>query len=134
MLGGHLASHEPHRRSILIVEDDMLLAMAIGLCLEEAGYDVAGEARSVDAALAILAREKVDAALLDVNLAGELVYPVANALAQRRVPFVFVTAYKSSQIPESHRSRPLVRKPYYDAALCEALANVLTEPGAQATI
>lgn len=112
-------------RSVLIVEDDALLASAIGLCVEEAGYEVAGVARSVEAALSTLGSGHVDAALLDINLQGELVFPVANALAERGVPFVFVTAYSSSDIPETHRHRPLIRKPYFDAALCAALASVL---------
>jgi len=112
-------------RAVLIVEDDVLLGMAIGLCVEDAGYAVAGLARSVDAALATLSHETVDAALLDVNLQGELVYPVANALAERGVPFVFVTAQQAGDLPEQHRHRPIVPKPYYDAAIYAALASVL---------
>ena len=117
--------------SVLIVEDDLLLGMAIGLCVEDAGYDVADIVHSVDAALAALRRAPIDAALLDVNLQGELVFPVANALAERGVPFVFVTAQPREIIPESHRDRPLVPKPYYDAALCAALASVLEQPTPQ---
>jgi CheY-like chemotaxis protein len=110
---------------VLIVEDDILLGMAIGICVEDAGYEVAGLARSVEAALETLSHETVDAALLDVNLQGELVYPVANALAERGVPFVFVTAHPPRDIPEKHRHRPVVPKPYYDAAICAALESVL---------
>jgi CheY-like chemotaxis protein len=110
---------------VLIVEDDVLLGMAIGLCVQDAGYEVAGLARSVEAALETLSNETVDAALLDVNLQGELVYPVANALAERGVPFVFVTAHPPRDIPEKHRHRPVVPKPYYDAAICAALESVL---------
>lgn len=112
-------------RSVLIVEDDALLGMAIGLCVEDAGYEVAALARTVDAALETLSHETVDAALLDVNLQGELVFPVANALAERGVPFVFVTAHPPRDIPERHRHRPIVPKPYHDAAICAALESVL---------
>jgi CheY-like chemotaxis protein len=111
--------------SVLIVEDDVLLGMAIGLCVQDAGYEVAGLAHSVEAALETLRRETVDAALLDINLQGELVFPVANALAERGVPFVFVTAYPPLQIPERHRHRPVIPKPYYDASICAALESVL---------
>jgi len=111
--------------AVLIVEDDALLGSAIGFCVEEAGYSVAGLAQTVDAALATLGRETIDAALLDINLEGELVYPVAHALAERGVPFVFVTAQPRSDIPEAYRDRLVVAKPYYDAALCAALASVL---------
>lgn len=117
------------RQSVLVVEDDDILGEAIGLCVEEAGYEVAGVAQSVDAALMTLSHRPVDAALLDVNLHGELVFAVADALAERGVPFVFVTGQPPSSIPESHRHRPLVPKPYYDAALCAALASVLHRPG-----
>lgn len=110
---------------MLIVEDDVLLAMAIGLCVEDAGYEVAGLVRTVDAALDTLSHGTVDAALLDINLEGELVFPVANALAERGVPFVFVTAHPPLEIPERHRHRPIVAKPYYDAAICAALESVL---------
>ena len=116
------------RRSVLVVEDDDILGEAIGLCVEEAGYQVAGVAQSVDAALMTLTHKPVDAALLDVNLRGELVFAVADALAERGVPFVFVTGQPASSIPETHRHRPLVPKPYYDAALCAALASVLSRP------
>lgn len=116
------------RRAILVVEDDDMLGQAIGLCVEEAGYEVAGVAQSVDAALTTLHHRPVDAALLDVNLRGELVFAVADALAARGVPFVFVTGQPASSIPEIHRHRPLVPKPYYDAALCAALASVLGRP------
>jgi len=102
-----------------------LLGEAIGNCVEQAGYEVAGLAHSVDAALATLGCQTVDAALLDINLQGELVYPVAHALAERGVPFVFVTAHSRSDIPEAYRQRPMVPKPYYDAALRAALASML---------
>jgi CheY-like chemotaxis protein len=111
--------------SVLIVEDDVMLGMAIGMSVQEAGYTVAAVAPSVEAALAALGRETIDAALLDINLQGELVFPVANALAERGVPFVFVTAQSPEMIPETHRGRPIVPKPYFDGALCAALASVL---------
>jgi CheY-like chemotaxis protein len=120
-------AHED-RRSVLVVEDDDILGEAIGLCVEEAGYEVAGVAQSVDAALSTLRHRTVDAALLDINLRGELVFAVADALAARGVPFVFVSGQPASSIPETHRHRPLVPKPYYDAALCAALASVLGAP------
>ncbi|WP_428662214.1 response regulator [Reyranella sp.] len=126
MLGEASSGLKDRPRCVLIVEDDDLLGIAIGLCVEDAGYEVAGLARSVEAALETLDRETVDAALLDINLQGELVFPVANALAERGVPFVFVTAHPPRDIPEKHRHRPVVPKPYYDAAICAALESVLS--------
>ena len=110
--------------AVLIVEDDAALCEAIGFCVELAGYEI-DCAQSVDAALATLGRRTVDAALLDINLQGELVYPVARALVERGVPFTFVTAQSPSEIPEQYRQRPVVPKPYYDAALFAALASML---------
>jgi DNA-binding response OmpR family regulator len=125
MLGD--ATHDCAKRppAVLIVEDDAALCEAIGFCVEQAGYEVVDCAQSVDAALATLGRRTVDAALLDINLQGELVYPVARALTERGVPFVFVTGQPTSEIPEQFRHRPVVPKPYYDAALCAALASML---------
>jgi CheY-like chemotaxis protein len=121
------ATHDKPNRSpaVLIVEDDEQLCEAIGFCVEQAGYEVADCAQSVDAALASLGCHTVDAALLDIDLGGELVYPVANALTARGVPFVFVTGHNPSEIPEQFRHRPVVPKPYYDTALCAALASML---------
>jgi DNA-binding response OmpR family regulator len=107
---------------ILIVEDDALLATAIEWTVEEAGYSVVGQATTVDNALETLRRENIDAAVLDVNLAGELVFPVAEELARRGVPFIFVTAHPRSALPPSLRDRPFVEKPYSDRELSEALA------------
>jgi DNA-binding response OmpR family regulator len=123
----HDTALEDRRSAVLVVEDDALLGQAIGLCVEEAGYEVAGVAHSVEDALVALRCRTVDAALLDVRLCGEMVFAVADALAERGVPFVFVTAQPLSTIPEGHRHRPLVPKPYYDAALCAALASVLVQ-------
>lgn len=124
------ATHDSLHRTpaVLIVEDDEQLCEAIGLCVEQAGYEVVDCAQSVDAALDTLGRCTVDAALLDINLRGELVYPVARALIERGVPFVFVTGQSPSEIPEQFRHRPVVPKPYYDGALCAALASMLPLP------
>lgn len=120
------ATHDtpPRTRTVLIVEDDAALCEAMGFCVEDAGYEVVDCAQSVDAALETLGNRTVDAALLDINLRGELVYPVATALAERGVPFAFVTSQPPSAIPECFRERTVVPKPYYDAALHAALASM----------
>lgn len=115
-----LVEDEPGR--VLIVEDDVLLATAMEMSVEEAGYSVVRQATTVDDALETVRRERIDAALLDVNLAGELVFPVADELAQRGVPFVFVTAHPRAALPPALRDRPFVEKPYSDEELSAALA------------
>jgi CheY-like chemotaxis protein len=110
---------------VLIVEDDGLAAAALQVSLEDAGYLPLAPAASVATALECLKRNSVDAALLDINLGGELVYPVADALASRGVPFVFVSGCARADIPPEHRDRPLVAKPFQDAELLGGLAGVL---------
>src|SRR5262245_39392190 len=99
------------RPRVLIVEDDDLAAEALQLSLEDAGYLALAPVASVRTALKSLKENSIDAALLDVNLGGELVFPVADALAARGVPFAFVSACRRADIPPEHRHRPLVAKP-----------------------
>ncbi len=112
---------------VLIVEDDALAAEALQMSLEDAGYGTVPPADSVASALAAIQRLTIDVALLDIHLGGELVFPVADELASRGVPFVFVSSYRRSEIPPRHRDRPLVAKPYHDYELLNGLADVLAD-------
>ena len=76
-------------------------------------------------ALALAAEEALDGALLDINLAGANVFPLADALAARGVPFMFLTGYEPEILPQAHRDRPLHRKPYTSTRLVKAVAKVL---------
>jgi CheY-like chemotaxis protein len=88
-------------RKILIVEDEFLIAMDIETSIEDAGGEVVGPAGTVDAALAAVTNAgDIDGAVLDINLRGKLVYPVADALAERQIPFIFTTGYDDGSIPE----------------------------------
>src|SRR5690349_13470992 len=80
-------------KRILTVEDEYMLAQELALFLEQHGATVVGPVGTVQAALGLATREAVDAAVLDVNLRSQLVYPVADALIERGVPVVFVTGY-----------------------------------------
>jgi CheY-like chemotaxis protein len=106
---------------LLMVEDEMMLAMSLADLLERAGCKVA-KAPSIDKALALIERETLDGALLDINVRGTHVYPVADALAEREVPFVFMTGYDESAIEENWRDRPVVRKPFTIETLEQAAA------------
>ena len=112
------------RPRVLVVEDEALIAMEIESALLDAGFAVVGPAASVAAGTALAAAEALWAAVLDVNLAGELVFPVADALAGRRVPFLFVTGYSLEVLPPRFRDRPLLRKPCTPRAVIAALAGV----------
>ena len=113
-------------RRVLVVEDESLVAMLLETILEDLGCTPVGPASNVDEGEAI-ARDTVDldAALLDVNLAGRQVFPVAAVLKARGVPFVFSTGYGESGLPEHWRGNPTVQKPFTDAAIRDALMAAL---------
>jgi CheY-like chemotaxis protein len=102
----------PSMGRVLIVEDDCLIALEISQFVEGAGYTVVGPETSVDATIRTLARHKIDLALLDVKLGGELVFPIAKHLDDKGIPYIFLTSYSAAAIPAQHRHRPLVSKPY----------------------
>jgi PAS domain S-box-containing protein len=96
---------------ILLVEDEALVAMMMRDSLVELGFNVVGPFDRADEALACASDEPLDAAILDVNLGGDLVYPVAERLARRDVPFVFVTGYDAENIDARYAHVPVLQKP-----------------------
>jgi CheY-like chemotaxis protein len=116
---------------ILIVEDEMLVAMNIEDMLLDLGHEVAGLAGRLEPALALAREADIDVAMLDVNLAGEQSFPVADALIVRGVPFLFATGYGLKGIPERYRDRPVLQKPFRAGDLSQALRQAAsTLPGA----
>jgi two-component SAPR family response regulator len=115
-------------RRVLVVEDDILIAMDIEQLLVDAGCDVVGPVARVSEALELLNLNNVDAALLDINLGTELVFPVADALDESGIPFVLVSGHTKTPVPNRHCGRPLVTKPYSPRHLLTALAAVLDSP------
>lgn len=111
--------------AVLVVEDEPLIGMALADELEAVGARVLGPATSVERALAAIEREAPRAAVLDVELRGELVTPVADALSARGVPFIFTTGYDSEMLPEQYLAVPRCMKPAPAeevlALLCAAL-------------
>ena len=123
----------PERRPrILVVEDEGLVALMLEDMLDDLGYEVACSAASVVQALAwIDGGGQADLALLDVNLGGESVFPVADALKARGVPFAFSTGYGEAHDPR-FREAPLLGKPILVERLRAVLARLgggLTAPG-----
>ncbi len=112
---------------ILVVEDEALIAIDLEAVLEDAGYRVLGPVNSAATALALLERELPELALLDVNLGGSNVFGVANAVAARNVPIIFLTGHTAHRLPENHRHRPLVAKPYLPSVLLKEVERVLLE-------
>ncbi len=99
-------------RSVLILEDEPVIGFALEDMVETIGGRVCGTAFRVAEALQLLEHQSCDAAILDVNIAGERSYPVADALAARGIPFIFATGYGDSEHPERFAKWPTVTKPY----------------------
>jgi len=114
---------------VFFVEDEALVAMLIEDYLRELGCVVAASARRVPSALKKLDETTFDVALLDINVAGENVGPVAEELARRNIPFVFASGYGGHALNERFADRPILTKPFTEAALAAALAKVLAKPG-----
>ncbi len=109
-------------RRVLVVEDEALVAMLVEDALLDAGAEVMGPVATVAEALLLLKGQLPEAAVLDLNLAGETSTPVADELARRGVPFVVATGYGADGLPPGHANVPVLAKPYDPADLTAALA------------
>ena len=105
----------------LIVEDEPLIALFLAEALEDAGAEIVGTAASVDEALRFVAIEAIDVAILDCNLRGRPVHDVAAALADRRVPLLFVSGYGREGLPPSFGDAPVLSKPFTQEQLLRAV-------------
>lgn len=113
-------------RRVLVVEDESLVAMLLETILEDMGCIPVGPAGTVEEGLAMVADPApLDGALLDVNVAGRQVFPVAGALKARGVPFVFSTGYGESGLPDEWRGHPTVQKPFTEATIRNALMRAM---------
>jgi PAS domain S-box-containing protein len=112
---------------ILVVEDDALLARSVDDMLREAGADVAGPAATLDSAEQLIAECQLSAAILDIRLNGDEVWPVARLLAKRAVPFVFYTGhFDRATLPAEWVERPILTKPARPKQILGALAALVT--------
>lgn len=109
--------------TVLIVEDEALIAMDIEMMVEEHGYDVLGPASSVDKALKLLETNRPDVGLLDANLNGETIVPVAQRLKALNIPFVLISAYESFDFLESEALTDVenIGKPFNEYGLLTGL-------------
>lgn len=113
-------------RRVLVIEDESLVAMLLETILEDMGCTVVGPESNIDDGLIAATTEaSLDAALLDVNVAGREVFPVAEALRARGVPFVFSTGYGEAGLPEHWRGNPTIQKPFTEGAIRDALMKAL---------
>lgn len=111
---------------ILVVEDELILALTIEAMLIDQGHAVVGPVARAAEAVALIETTPLDAALLDVRLRhGETVYPAAAALAERGIPFAFMTAYAPDTLDRRYPTQALLRKPFNDRDVQRALRDLL---------
>lgn len=115
-------------QTVLVVEDEALVAMEFASVLEQQGCVVIGPAASVARALALIEKQRPDAALLDLNLNGTSALPVAAILGEQNVPFVVVTGYGAAPPNDELRQAPRLTKPVRECDLVRTLRQLLAPP------
>ena len=111
--------------SILLVEDEVMIRMMVADMLEELGYKIAGEAGDMDEGVRLVQSVDFDIAILDVNVNGKVITPVAEAVQLRGRPFVFATGYGAQGLPEKFRDRATIQKPFQIETLARTIETVL---------
>lgn len=113
------------RGAVLIVEDETMIRMMVADMLGELGYTIAAETGDIDDAMTLARTAVFDIAILDVNVNGRLISPVADIIAARPRPFVFLTGYGTQGLPENYRDRPTLQKPFQMETLASILDSVM---------
>ena len=108
-------------KRILIVEDEIIVALDLADKVTADGATAVGPVSTVNAALDVIANTELDGVILDVKLRGEMAFPVADVLADRHIPFVFTTALDPGDIPSRHANVHCVQKPVSTEVICRAL-------------
>ena len=113
------------RTSVLLVEDEVMIRMMVADMLEELGYTIAAEAGDIDEGVRLVQATDFDIAILDVNVNGKVITPVAEAVQMSGKPFVFATGYGAQGLPEKFRDRPTLQKPFQIETLARTIVTVL---------
>jgi DNA-binding response OmpR family regulator len=116
------------RGSVLLVEDETMIRMLVADMLTDLGYNVAAEAGDIEQAVKLAQSAQYDLAILDVNVNGKIISPVAEAVASRNLPFVFATGYGAEGLPEQYRNHPALQKPFRMETLQQAIEAALRGP------
>src|ERR1700730_3727852 len=111
--------------SIFLVEDEVMIRMMVADMLEELGYSIAAESGEISDALKLAQSVEFDLAILDVNVNGKVISPVADLIAARNRPFIFATGYGSSGPPGEYRDRPALQKPFQLETLARMIDSTL---------
>ena len=119
----------PRNLSVFLVEDEALIRMMIVGMIEELGHTVVAEASNIDQALHLAQTADFDIAVLDINVGGERIEPVADIVSRRNLPFIFASGYGAAGAPERFRDRTVLQKPFLLAKLGDAIQTALQMPG-----
>lgn len=106
---------------VLVVEDEMMVSMLIEDMLGDLGCTVVGPASRLDEAMDLARSAELDCAVLDVNLGGQPIYPLADLLRERGAPFAFATGYGDAGLREEDRGSPVLQKPFRESDLARVL-------------
>jgi CheY-like chemotaxis protein len=120
-----MTARRPPGGSVFLVEDEVMIRMMVADMLEELGYRVVAEAGDINEAIRLLQSTDFDFAILDVNVNGKVISPVADLIKARNRPFIFATGYGSSGLPEEYRDRPALQKPFQIETLARVIDNTL---------
>jgi DNA-binding response OmpR family regulator len=120
-----MSATRPSGGSVFLVEDEVMIRMMVADMLEELGYKVAAEAGDIGEALRLAQSTEFDFAILDVNVNGKVISPVADLIQAKGRPFIFATGYGSSGLPEQYRDRPALQKPFQLDALSKTIETAL---------
>ncbi|MHA6288605.1 response regulator [Maricaulis sp. CAU 1757] len=96
---------------IFLAEDEVLIALDLSMALEAMNHFVVGPAHDIETARSMAREEDIDFAVLDLNLSGELSFPIAQILEQRKIPYTFLTGYQLSHLPREYQHAQLLQKP-----------------------
>ena len=111
---------------VLVVEDEMMVSMLIEDMLSELGCQVVGPASRLDEAMALVEDGQLDCAVLDVNLGGQPIFPLADMLRQKGLPFAFATGYGDAGVRDVDRGTPVLQKPFREGDLARVLGELRT--------
>ena len=125
-----MTATKPPGAAVFLVEDEVMIRMMVADMLDELGYSVAAEAGEIGEAIRLAQSTEFDLAILDVNVNGKVISPVAEVIKARNRPFIFATGYGSAGLPEEFRDRPALQKPFQ----LETLARMIDATLKDATV
>ena len=120
-----MTASTPRGGSVFLVEDEVMIRMMVADMLEELGYSIAAEAGEINDAIRLAKSAEFDIAILDVNVNGKVISPVASVIEARNRPFIFATGYGAQGLPEEYRNRPALQKPFQMETLAKMISITL---------